>query len=118
MDELRGSVVRVVRTATSDVDRRLNERFATDRACRVTIDGQTRDARVVDWSDTGAQVAGAPAIPAGTSGMIDINGVGFALPFVVRRGDAGALHVAFTPDEADAVRFGGLPARMAGRQAA
>ena len=51
MEELRQSVIRVVRTATTEVDRRLNERFDTDLGCRVTINGQTHLARIVDWSD-------------------------------------------------------------------
>jgi methyl-accepting chemotaxis protein len=118
MDALRQSVIRVVRSATSEVDRRLNERFEADLACRLTVDGRTDAARVVDWSDTGARVDGAPALVAGSRGMLEIEGVGFALPFTVRPGGDAALHVAFVLDEALAVRFGGTPARMAGRSAA
>jgi methyl-accepting chemotaxis protein len=118
MDELRHSVVRVVRTATSDVDRRLNQRFTVDLGCRMTVDGKTEEARVVDWSDTGAQVHGGPVLATGVRGVIDIDGVGFPLPFVVRRGEGDAEHVTFVPNEADAVRFGGMPERMAARSAA
>jgi methyl-accepting chemotaxis protein len=118
MEQLRHSVVRVVRTATSDVDRRLNERFVVNMACRLTVNGQTRIARVVDWSDTGAQVRGVSATPIGVHRTLDIEGVGFPLPFIVKRAEDDALHVAFVLDEKDAVRFGGVPARFAARGAA
>jgi methyl-accepting chemotaxis protein len=118
MEQLRHSVVRVVRTATSDVDRRLNERFIVNLACRLTVDGQTCVARVVDWSDTGAQVRGVSATPIGVHGTLDIEGVGFPLSFIVKRAEDEALHVAFVLDEKDAVRFGGVPARFAARGAA
>jgi methyl-accepting chemotaxis protein len=118
MAELRHSVVRAVRTATADVDRRLNERFTVDLACRMTLDGQVHAARVVDWSDTGARVRGAPAVDAGARGVLDIDGVGFALPFVVRHAEIDSLHVAFVLSEADAARFAGTPSRLVGRKAA
>ena len=118
MEELRHSVIRVVRTATSDVDRRLNERFSVNLACRVTVDGRTHHAWVVDWSDTGAQVHGALPMRANVHGMLDVDGVGFALPFIVKTGDSEAHHLAFALDAATAIRFGGLPARIGGRTAA
>jgi methyl-accepting chemotaxis protein len=118
VEELRHSVVRVVRTATADVDRRLNQRFAVDLTCQVTADGQTHNARVVDWSDTGAQLRDAPTIATGRSGILIVDGVGFPLPFIVKYDRDDSLNVVFTLNEADAVRFGGLPARLAGRTAA
>jgi methyl-accepting chemotaxis protein len=118
MEELRHSVVRVVRTATADVDRRLNERFTVDLGCRVTVDGQRHAARVVDWSDTGARLGDAPVMRVGSRGSVDIDGVGFPLAFTVRVCEAGSLHVAFVLSDADAVRFGGTPARLAARTAA
>jgi methyl-accepting chemotaxis protein len=118
MEELRHSVIRVVRTATSEVDRRLNERFRVDLACRMTIADQTYSLRVVDWSDTGAQLRGGPKLAVDMRGTLDIEGVGFPLPFIIKTGNEEALHVAFTLDEATAVRFGGMPARRAGRSAA
>ena len=118
VEGLRHSVIRVVRTATSDVDRRLNERFAVDLACRLTVAGQTHSASLADWSDSGAHIRGGPAMRDGVRGVLDIDGVGFPLPFVVKSGDSDALHVVFELDAATAARFGGMPARMAGRAAA
>jgi len=50
--------------------------------------------------------------------VLDIDGVGFPLPFIVKRGESDALRVVFELDAATAVRFGGMPARMAARAAA
>jgi methyl-accepting chemotaxis protein len=118
VEELRHSVVRVVRTATSDVDRRLNERFSVNLSCRMTVDGQIHAASVVDWSDTGAQIRDAPATHTGTRGTIDVDGVGFALPFIVKNTEDDSLRVAFVLTKAEAIRFDGLPARLAGQRAA
>jgi methyl-accepting chemotaxis protein len=118
VEGLRHSVIRVVRTATSDVDRRLNERFNVDLACRVTVAGQIHSASLADWSDSGAHIRGGPPVQDGVRGVLDINGVGFPLPFIVKHGGSDALHVVFELDAATAVRFGGMPARMAGRAAA
>ena len=118
VEGLRHSVIRVVRTATSDVDRRLNERFKVDLACRLTVAGQIHSASLADWSDSGAHIRGGPPIQDGAHGVLDIDGVGFPLPFIVKRGESDALHVVFELDAATAVRFGGMPARMAARAAA
>jgi len=118
MEELRRSVVGLVRSATAEVDRRLNERFKVDLGCRVSADGRTQDARVVDLSDSGAQIRGAAAMQPDQRGTLDIDGVGFPLAFSVKHGDNGTLNVAFVLDEATAVRFGGMPARLAAARAA
>jgi methyl-accepting chemotaxis protein len=118
MEALRHAIIRVVRTATADVDRRLNERFAVNLPCRLTADGQTYSAHIVDLSDTGAQLHGTPPLQAGCRGVLAVEGVGFPLPFVVKQSDEDSLHVAFELDEAAAAEFGGMPARLARRLAA
>jgi len=118
MEGLRHSVVRAVRTATPEVDRRAGERFATDLPCRVTIGGQTASARVADLGEGGACVVGGPTAAAGTAGTVAIGGVDFPLPFIVTSGDAGSLHLTFRLDKPIAARFAGIPAKLAARQAA
>lgn len=118
MDELRHSVIRVVRTSADEVDRRLTRRFGVDLACRVTSSGQTQGARVVDLSEGGALLRGGPGLRIGDRGTLDIDGVGFALPFTVRVSENGALRIAFAPDAATAGRFSGVPERLAQRRAA
>ena len=118
VEGLRHSVIAVVRTATSDMDRRLNARFEADLACRLTVAGQTHLAALTDWSDSGAHVRGGPPIKDGVRGVIDIDRVGFPLPFVVKRDGSAGLYVVFDLDPATAVRFGGIPARIAAHAAA
>ena len=118
MEELRQSVTRVVRNSTVEVDRRGSERRTVDLPCQLTIDGQTYRARVVDLSQSGAQVQGAPALQAGLRGLVAVDGVRDALPFVVSRSVNGALGLVFTLDAASAVRFGATLAQLGHTRAA
>jgi methyl-accepting chemotaxis protein len=118
LGELRQAVIRVVRTATPEVDRRNDPRYEVDLACQVTVSGQSFAAKVADLSDSGAQVHGAPVLPAGSHGTLDIERVGFLLPFNVRQSGGDSLHLAFALDAATAARFSGMPARLAQRRAA
>jgi hypothetical protein len=54
----------------------------------------------------------------GERGTLDVDGVGFPLPFQVRRMEAGALHVAFELSDAVAARFEPIPERLSRRRAA
>jgi methyl-accepting chemotaxis protein len=118
MEELRHSVIRVVRTATPEVDRRTRQRHDVSLPCRVTVDGRGEDAQVVNLSDRGAHLRGAPALPAEKTGTITIDGVGFPLPFVVRLSEGDALHVEFVLDEATAAKLDGTAERLAQRRRA
>ena len=59
---LQHSVIRVVRTATPEVNRRSGQRYAVDLPCRVSVGGRSHDARLIDMSDSGAQVCGLPPV--------------------------------------------------------
>ena len=52
--ELRHSIIRVVRTSTSEVDRRVEQRLPVDSPCRLSIGGVWSTAMVVDLSAHGA----------------------------------------------------------------
>jgi hypothetical protein len=118
IEELRHSVIRVVRTSTPEVDRRASPRFEVSLPCRVTAQDRTHRGHVADLSDAGAQVRGAVSLPVGNRGVLEIEGVGFPLPFVVRSSENGVLRMEFTLDEATAAKFHGTPARLALRRAA
>ena len=116
--ELRHSVIRVVRTSTADVNRRLSVRERIALSCRLRIPGQdTRSACITDISKAGAEVHGAPPLAAGTRGELGLDGANFELPFTVRASEADVLHLAFELEAALAGRFeafvDGLPARRA-----
>jgi methyl-accepting chemotaxis protein len=110
---LRQSVIRVVRTATPEVDRRASPRYAVDRPCRIITPGQGRcDARVVDLSVGGASLSGGPSLKPGTPGTLELDGVGFPLPFVVVSDEDDDLRVTFTLDSATEAAFQPIPARI------
>jgi hypothetical protein len=118
IEELRHAVIRVVRTATPEADRRADRRFDVNLPCRVMAAGQTWRLQVTDVSETGALLSGVVGLPVSGQGTVEIDGVGFPLPFSVRARDHDMLHVAFAFDAATAGRFSGMPARLAQRRAA
>ena len=113
MEDLRHSVIRVVRTSTTEVDRRRDPRIALRRACRVTIAGQApHSAQLVDLSLGGAYVNGGPDVPVGTRGMLAVDGLAANLPFTVRAGRDGELHLAFALDAATSAALSSLLATL------
>jgi methyl-accepting chemotaxis protein len=115
---LRHAVIRVVRNATAEVDRRKTPRYRVDLPCQITLGGQTQPVRLMDLSDGGACVQGAPATTPEARGVLAIQGVADRLPVVVRQQAEGLLHLAFDLDAATAERFRGMPERLAQRRAA
>jgi methyl-accepting chemotaxis protein len=112
-------VVRVVRTSTAEVDRRASVRHETNPTCRVTPSGgATVPIRVNDLSEGGARLADAPNMRDGQRRTLEIPGAGSALPFQVRRSEAGTLHVAFEPEAARTTGFRSLVEQLARRRAA
>jgi methyl-accepting chemotaxis protein len=118
LEDLKRSVIRVVRTSTAEVDRRATERLELDVPCRLQVSGQTHAARVIDLSNGGAHVVGAPALAIGSRGTLGLDGAGFALPFSVKSSDAGSLRLEFALDAATAALFRDVPQRLARQQAA
>jgi methyl-accepting chemotaxis protein len=118
VDELRHAVIRVVRTSTEEVDRREHARSATDIACRLTVEGQTHSARIVDLSDTGARVHGAPMLRAGLRGTLAVDRVGSTMAFSVAHFQDGLLGVTFASDAATLAAGRELAGRMTRPRAA
>ncbi|WP_247876274.1 methyl-accepting chemotaxis protein [Azospirillum brasilense] len=103
IDDLQSVLVRVVRTATSDVDRRRRARFQIDLPC--TIDGAVAGtdckARIANLSSGGAMIVDAPMIATGTPGTLRAPGLSRPVPFTVKSCEPGRLHVKFRVPEAD-----------------
>jgi methyl-accepting chemotaxis protein len=118
LGELRHSVIRVVRTSTTEVDRRHDSRYPVDLACRLAIAGGSSTARVVDLSEHGAHVRGGPSVPVGSRGTLTIDTVGFGLPFSVRTAEDDAQHLMFELDQATAAKFQPFLERLSTRRAA
>jgi methyl-accepting chemotaxis protein len=98
--QLRQSVIRTVRTATSEVDRRSQQRVAVDLPCSVTPDGGAPAvARVMNLSEGGAALTGASDLPLGCRGMLRVDGLGGSLPFRVVGANDGLLRLKFDLEE-------------------
>lgn len=110
--DLKGAVIRMVRTSSTEVDRRKAPRVAVALACRVaTGGGASQAATLRDISEGGAWIVGPASARVGERGVLDVAGVGAALAFVVRACDHAGLHVAF---ELDAQGVGAITRFMAG----
>jgi methyl-accepting chemotaxis protein len=104
VEELRHSVIQVVRTSTAAVDRRQGPRYATDLLGRLAIAGQGEHAvQISDLSEGGACLHGAPEMPVGAQGSLHVDDVTVALPCVVRAADTDGVHMEFAPDAAAAL---------------
>ncbi len=93
--ELRRVLVRVVRTSTSDADRRRQPRYRVDEPCMVTIGGRSQAARVLDLSASGAKIGGLEGMAAAGRGTLRLDRHGAQVSFDIRDLDAGAARVAF-----------------------
>ena len=100
VEELRHSVIRAVRSSTSDVDRRREQRYRVDLTARLSVGGVEHAGRVGDLSAGGAFLHGVVALPVGTRGTLRLDGVGAALGCEIRAADQDGVHVAFAAEEA------------------
>jgi methyl-accepting chemotaxis protein len=119
VEELRHSVIDVVREATAGVDRRNTQRYAVDLPARLTLTGRAEQtARIIDLSAGGAQLHGVSPAPPGTNGTLRIDGVATPLPCVVRATDDAGLHLSFVQDAAAAASLRPILEQLATRRAA
>jgi methyl-accepting chemotaxis protein len=113
------SVIRVVRASTAEADRRQAVRYDVDMPCQVRVPGQDPSpARVVQISEGGAAIRGAPSLPSGTHATVRLDSNGLALPCTVRTSEDNALFVMFELDAATKAQFKRTLERLAGRPAA
>src|SRR3954452_22620654 len=97
VEELEGTVVRVVRTSSSYADRRSEARIDSEVTCTVEAASGTRhDGILADISVSGASVAGVTGFAPGDRGVLRLRSVGAdaRAGFEVRAvGHDGNLHV-------------------------
>jgi methyl-accepting chemotaxis protein/aerotaxis receptor len=122
IEALRGTIVRVVRTSTSDAERRSSPRIPVDESCTVQgAGGVVLTARLRDISPGGAWIAGLGG-DFGGQGTVTLARPDARAEFVVRwREKGGDLHVEFVPETVSAglQRYlDGILAPAAGRNAA
>jgi hypothetical protein len=103
---LKATVVRVVRTATIEVNRRTEQRYDVDMTCVLALPGSTnRAGRVTDVSEGGAQIRGVSGLTCGTDGTLILDQFGLPLPITVRRVMAGSVGVALRLDQDQSAKW-------------
>jgi methyl-accepting chemotaxis protein len=118
VSDLRHSVIRVVRNSTTEVDRCGDRRHPVNLVCHLTIAGQSSIAHIEDLSKRGASVRCEQPADVGARGTLEIDGVGFTLPFHVRSVGGDILHVELDLDAATAAKFDSVTERLVMRHAA
>ncbi len=116
--DLRHTVIRIVRSSTTEVDRRASPRLPVDMSCRLDVAGGTHQAQVSDLSEGGACLSGGSALGIGDRGTLRFDGVSSALPFTVRDQADGKVHVAFDLTEAQSSALQAVLGRVGQRRAA
>ncbi|WP_247894181.1 methyl-accepting chemotaxis protein [Azospirillum sp. B510] len=124
IDELMHVLVRAVRTATDDVDRRGLPRYRVEAPCAVVCREAAAEGRLtvrlLDISRQGAALAEADAV--GDRGSLLFDALGMAVPFDVVSREGGVLRVRFRLAESErqafAARFARFEETMAGRRLA
>ena len=106
IDALRSVLIRVVRTATTDVDRRQRPRFAVSIGCAVESAGAPPvRATIANLSSGGAMLTGAPDRMAGAPLVLRIDGVARPLAARIKSSEQGRLHVKFDLPDAEQGAF-------------
>ena len=99
IDDLHTVLVRVIRTSTSDVDRREAERIGLDREATITIHSRDHGVHLRELSLGGATVRGVPdGVAEGTPMTLRVSGLDALLPGSVLRRDGAEIAVRFALD--------------------
>ncbi|SMH58508.1 methyl-accepting chemotaxis protein [Azospirillum agricola] len=110
IENLRQVLVRVVRTSTSDADRRRKPRFQVDEAGTLLVGGGRYSVTVRNLSLGGALIDPVPALkgglPASSPGVLRLDRLGAEAAVVIKAMEHNRLHLAFDQD-------GGLSADFA-----
>lgn len=113
--ELRESLVRIVRTATPEVNRRKDPRFDAQLAVTVVIGGKSIRGQTIDISKGGTKVSLAEAIPQGSKGQVTIDGPNVTLPFEVENSLGTIANLDFAPSPGREEKLGPWLTRRFGK---
>jgi methyl-accepting chemotaxis protein len=118
VDGLRGILVKVVRTSTEDANRRQFPRYALKLGVEASDPaGKRIDAKLLDLSEGGANLAADSGLATGDRGGLRIDGYSRRLAYRVRAVEGGRTHVEFTFAGDDAGDFKAwLAPRISGLQ--
>ncbi|MFM2045272.1 MAG: hypothetical protein RLY86_3848 [Pseudomonadota bacterium] len=91
--DLRGVLVRVVRTSMAEVDRRQHQRLDVEQPVKLVVAGRAHDGRLRNLSVGGAYVGGLPTIPPATGAVLQVAGI--ELPCDTLETGPDGLHLRF-----------------------
>jgi methyl-accepting chemotaxis protein len=104
--DLKHSLVRIVRSSTSEAERRGEPLTTADLACQVTVAGTAPfAARVINISPLGAAIQTNATLDRGARGHLKMHQLGTDLPFAVRGAAGDMVDVTFDLDAATAERL-------------
>ena len=116
VDSLRETLVRVVRTSTTDVDRRTSTRVDVERHGTVEVGGRAHKVVIRNLSEGGAMIMDAvPGAGVGDPMVLKVDGTAISLDGVIARNDENGTLVKFKLTEAAGKLVKDL---MVGRRAA
>jgi methyl-accepting chemotaxis protein len=105
VDLLNATLVRTVRTATDDVDRRGEPRYAARIEGRLILPGLNTIVMVENISRGGAMVSEMEGLVSGAEGSLRIAAMGVDLPISVQSSTRGMVHLRFRVAEKDREAF-------------
>jgi methyl-accepting chemotaxis protein len=118
LDDLKGAIIRTVRTSSREVDRRLFSRRQVDLAGQVSIGGRPHcPVRLVDISEEGAGFTGGPERSIGQRGELRLDGFATPILFTVATQDDDQTGVRFDSDPAIASALRAMAERQSKRAA-
>jgi methyl-accepting chemotaxis protein len=115
--EIKHSVVRAVRTSTTEVDRRAFARTPIQQPCTIDVGGVRRQVGLLDISEGGALLKEAAGLVLGATGTLRLHAIGAPLPFVTINVDQNGQHIAFRTDPAAATALRDFVQRLRQRAA-
>ncbi len=95
---LRNNIVKTIRTATADADRRMQKHIPVDEPCTLVVQGVRQESRIVDIAAAGARVTASHAITPGSKATLILDRDGGDCSVVFEANSApgdGSLEVAF-----------------------
>ncbi|WP_168173671.1 methyl-accepting chemotaxis protein [Thalassospira sp. TSL5-1] len=94
--ELRATLVRIVRTATPEVNRRRDPRFDFEAGIAITVNGETIEGKTIDISNGGSKVKLKKPVKPGSRGTIQFDGTNIKLSFEVENSHEDIANLYFT----------------------
>ncbi len=116
VEDMRKILIKIVRTASDDADRRGATRYAVDVAATLTIAGKSFAGRLENCSTGGARFAGSEGdVPRGSQVTLEISGFSDKLTAIVRGGSENWVRLEFVLNAATRQSFERDFARLTAR---